>query len=208
MSEIKFLYRAVFSKNGDMRFIGHLDLQQLFERALRRSALPLRYSQGFSPKVRLNLAGALPLGFTSTAEMMDFWLEQPVEPPLIQEQLNAALPTGIRIISVTEVPNDLPSLQASLKSAEYEVSFKAEIDVSAVNANLEDLLNKPNLIVTRRNKQVDLKPLVEALHWEEDKLYLRLSSSPEASARPDELLALLDLTPEQYDIQRIGLYYS
>jgi hypothetical protein len=88
------------------------------------------------------------------------------------------------------------------------VSFKAEIDVSAVNANLEDLLNKPNLIVTRRNKQVDLKPLVEALHWEEDKLYLRLSSSPEASARPDELLALLDLTPEQYDIQRIGLYYS
>lgn len=208
MSEIKFRYRAVFSKNGDMRFIGHLDLQQLFERALRRSALPLRYSQGFSPKVRLNLAGALPLGFTSTAEMMDFWLEQPVEPLLIQEQLNAALPTGIRIISVTEVPNDLPSLQASLKSAEYEVSFKAEIDVSAVNANLEDLLNKPNLIVTRRNKQVDLKPLVEALHWEEDKLYLRLSSSPEASARPDELLALLDLTPEQYDIQRIGLYYS
>lgn len=208
MSEIKFRYRAVFSKNGDMRFIGHLDLQQLFERALRRSALPLRYSQGFSPKVRLNLAGALPLGFTSTAEMMDFWLEQRVEPPLIQDQLNAALPSGIRIISVTEVPNDLPSLQASLKSAEYEVSFKADIDVSAVNANLEDLLNKPNLIVTRRNKQVDLKPLVEALHWEEDKLYLRLSSSPEASARPDELLALLDLTPEQYDIQRIGLYYS
>jgi len=208
MSEIKFRYRAVFSKNGDMRFIGHLDLQQLFERALRRSALPLRYSQGFSPKVRLNLAGALPLGFTSTAEMMDFWLEQPVEPLLIQEQLNAALPTGICIISVTEVANDLPSLQASLKSAEYEVSFKAEIDVSAVNANLEDLLNKPNLIVTRRNKQVDLKPLVEALHWEEDKLYLRLSSSPEASARPDELLALLGLTPEQYDIQRIGLYFS
>ena len=208
MSEIKFRYRAVFSKNGDMRFIGHLDLQQLFERALRRSALPLRYSQGFSPKVRLNLAGALPLGFTSTAEMMDFWLEQRVEPPLIQDQLNAALPSGIRIISVTEVPNDLPSLQASLKSAEYEVSFKADIDVSAVNANLEDLLNKPNLIVTRRNKQVDIKLLVEALHWEEDKLYLRLSSSPEASTRPDELLALLDLTPEQFDIQRIGLYYS
>jgi len=140
--------------------------------------------------------------------MMDFWLEQPIEPPLIQEQLNAALPAGIRILSVTEVPNELPSLQASLKAAEYKVSFKAEMDVSAVNANLEDLLNKPNLIVTRRNKQVDLKPLVESLHWEEDKLYLRLSSSPEASARPDELLALLGLKPEQYDIQRIGLYFS
>ena len=208
MSETKFRYRAVFSKNSDMRFIGHLDLQQLIEHALRRSGLPLRYSQGFSPKVRLNLACALPLGFTSTAEMMDIWLDQPVEPPLIQEKLNATLPAGIRILSITEVPNDLPSLQASLKSAEYKVSFKVEVEVSAVKANLEELLNKPNLIVTRRNKQVDLKPLVEALHWEEDKLYLRLSSSPEASARPDELLALLGLAPEQYDIQRIGLYYS
>ncbi len=208
MNETKYRYRMVFAKNGDMRFIGHLDLQQLLERALRRSGLPLRYSQGFSPKVRLNLASALSLGFTSSAEMMDFWLEQPMEPSLIQQQLNSALPTGIRILSVTEVPNDLPSLQASLKAAEYKVSFKAGVDVSAVCANLEELLNEPNLIVTRRNKQFDLKPLVEALDREGDALYLRLSNRPEASARPDELLALLNLTPEQYDIQRIGLYFS
>jgi len=208
MNETKYRYRMVFAKNGDMRFIGHLDLQQLLERALRRSGLTLRYSQGFSPKVRLNLASALPLGFTSSAEMMDFWLEQPMEPSLIQQQLNSALPTGIRILSVTEVPNDLPSLQASLKAAEYKVSFKAGVDVSAVYVNLEELLNKPNLIVTRRNKQADLKPLVEALDREGDALYLRLSNRPEASARPDELLALLNLTPEQYDIQRIGLYFS
>lgn len=208
MNETKYRYRAVFAKNGDMRFIGHLDLQQLLERALRRSGLPLRYSQGFSPKVRLNLASALPLGFTSTAEMMDFWLEEHMEPSLIQQQLNSALPTGIRILSVTEVSNDFPSLQASLKAAEYKVSFKAGVDVSAVCANLEELLNEPNLIVTRRNKQFDLKPLVEAMQWEEDMLYLRLSNRPEASARPDELLAMLGLAPEQYDIQRIGLYYS
>jgi len=131
-----------------------------------------------------------------------------MEPSLIQQQLNSALPTGIRILSVTEVSNDFPSLQASLKAAEYKVSFKAGVDVSAVCANLEELLNEPNLIVTRRNKQFDLKPLVEALQWEEDKLYLRLSNRPEASARPDELLAMLGLAPEQYDIQRIGLYYS
>jgi radical SAM-linked protein len=208
MNEIKYRYRVVFSKNGDMRFIGHLDLQQLLERALRRSGLPLRYSQGFNPKVRLNLANALPLGFRSTAEMMDFWLEQPIEPSLIQVQLNTALPAGIHILSVTEVSNDLPSLQASLKAAEYKVSFKVGVDASAVCANLNELLNKPNLTVTRRNKQVDLKPLVEALHWEKDVLYLRLSARPEASARPDELLTLLSLAPEQYDVQRTSLYYA
>jgi hypothetical protein len=121
---------------------------------------------------------------------------------------NLALPTGPPHSSGTEVSNDFPSLQASLKAAEYKVSFKAGVDVSAVCANLEELLNEPNLIVTRRNKQFDLKPLVEALDREGDALYLRLSNRPEASARPDELLALLNLTPEQYDIQRIGLYFS
>jgi len=55
-------FRLTFSKAGDLRFVGHLDLQRLIERCLRRSGLPLRYSQGFNPKVRLNLASALPLG--------------------------------------------------------------------------------------------------------------------------------------------------
>ena len=208
MNESVYRYRTVFSKTGDLRFIGHLDLQQLFERALRRSGLPLRYSQGFSPKVRLSLASALPLGFTSTAEMLDFWLNQPVEPAAIQAQLNAALPADIRILSVSEVPNSWPSLQASLSAAEYRIRFRPEVDVATLRNALERLLAEPALPFVRRNKTVDLKPLVEASHWEGDVLELRLSALPQASGRPDELLTLLGLTPSQYGVQRTALIFE
>jgi radical SAM-linked protein len=160
-------------------------LQQLFERALRRSDLPLRYSQGFSPNVRLSLASALPLGFTSTAEMLDFWLQQPVEPATFQAQLDAALPADIRILSVSEVPNSWPSLPASLSAAEYRIHFRPEVDVATLRNALEGVLAAPALPFVRRNKTIDLKPLVEASHWEGDVLELRLSALPQASGRPD-----------------------
>jgi len=120
MSETKFRYRAVFSKNSDMRFIGHLDLQQLIEHALRRSGLPLRYSQGFSPKVRLNLAGALPLGFTSTAEMMDIWLDQPVEPPLIQR--SSTLPCQLAFVFYPSPK--YPTIYPACKPASSQLNTK------------------------------------------------------------------------------------
>ena len=59
----------------------------MFERALRRSKLPLRYTQGFNKHVRINLANALPLGFTSDAELLDFWLNEELEASFISDRL-------------------------------------------------------------------------------------------------------------------------
>ena len=66
--------RIRYAKGESLRFIGHLDLQRLWERALRRSRLPVRYSQGFHPRARLNLASALPLGFLSDEELLEFFV--------------------------------------------------------------------------------------------------------------------------------------
>ena len=109
--------RVRFAKDGDLRFTGHLDLQRLFERALRRSGLPLRYSQGFNPKVRLNLASALPLGFSSRAELLDFWLNGELDTAVVEQKLKSALPKDITVLNVAFVSNQLPSLQSSLKAS-------------------------------------------------------------------------------------------
>ena len=63
--------RITFSKQGALRFIGHLDLHRLWERAMRRANLPLTYSQGFHPQPKISLAAALPLGFSSRGEVLD-----------------------------------------------------------------------------------------------------------------------------------------
>jgi uncharacterized protein (DUF2344 family) len=68
-------FRITFAKTNAMRFTSHLDLQRTWERTIRRARLPLSYSQGFNPHPKINLAAALPLGFTSRCEMVEIWLE-------------------------------------------------------------------------------------------------------------------------------------
>ncbi len=76
----------MYTKGPSLRFTGHLDLQRLCERLLRRSRLPVRYSKmSPSPSASLNLASALPLGFISEAELLDFWMDMPLPSAEIQE---------------------------------------------------------------------------------------------------------------------------
>ena len=58
--------KTVFSKTGDMRFISHLDLVRLFQRACRRAGLPVAVTKGFSPRLKISILKALKLGVEST----------------------------------------------------------------------------------------------------------------------------------------------
>src|SRR5512138_1307542 len=90
--------RVTFAKTGPLRYIGHLDLQTLWERAARRANLPLAYSHGFHPQPKITFASALPLGFSSRAEVMDIRLQSAVDLGELPGRLEQALPTGIGIL--------------------------------------------------------------------------------------------------------------
>ena len=160
MSDTPIRIRVCYSKAGNLRFIGHLDTQRLFERALRRAGLPLRYTQGFSKHMRLNLASALPLGFISSAEMLDFWLDEPLSKEEIREKLQEALPPDIQIIDLDQVDNSFPSLQGSLLASDYKITLPEENSCEEFLQKLEQLLAQPEIPVTRRKKTVDYKPLI------------------------------------------------
>ncbi len=116
--------RVTYAKRDALRYTGHLDLQRVWERVLRRSGLPILYSQGFNPLPRLQLAGALPLGIESRCEVMDFWLGERLELMAVAQALKAALPPGMDISNVSEVDLHAPALETQLKSAEYLVTFQ------------------------------------------------------------------------------------
>src|SRR5512136_1095840 len=111
--------RITFAKTPAMRFTGHLDLHTAWERTFRRAGLPLAYSEGFNPHPRLNLASALPLGFTGEAEVIDAWLEQDLPLSDIQTALHRALPPGLKIAHIEIVDLRLPALQTELLASEY-----------------------------------------------------------------------------------------
>ena len=202
--------RLTFSKSDPIRFSGHLDLQRVWERWFRRSQLPVSYSQGFNPQVRIQIACALPLGFTSRCELLDFWLES----ELSLEQINLALgkvaPPGIDIIHLEEIDPHSPTLQSLVITCKYLVTILDSIPLDHLNQRVLILLGEQTIIRSRRGKSYDLRPLVESLtspisYKKEPLLQMVLSARQNATGRPEEVLAAMDLDPFAARYERIEL---
>jgi radical SAM-linked protein len=89
--------RFTFSKKGLMKYISHLDLMRLFARALRRSTLPIKMSEGFSPHPKFSIKRALKLGLESDNEEASIILGEQVNPEDFRQHLQKQLPEGIHI---------------------------------------------------------------------------------------------------------------
>jgi radical SAM-linked protein len=194
-----------------MRFTGHLDLHRTWERTFRRAKLPLAYSQGFHPQPRINLAAALPLGFTSQAEIADFWLETDLTLPVILSALIKTLPPGLIIDHIEEIDPKAPSLQTQVRSSEYIITLLESIP--ELDERLVKFLTTNNLPRERRGRKYDLRPLVEELDRLPDDecnqacLHMRLSTRPGKTGRPEEVLDVLGIPFTNTLIQRIKLIF-
>lgn len=204
--------RVIFHKNEHMRYTGHLDLHRAWERTFRRAKLPLAYSQGFNPQPKINLAAALPLGFTSQGEVADFWLEETRTLEEIETALLEVLPPGIEIASIRQVEQKEASLQSRVIAAEYEITLLDPVGTLAEDLHL--LLEAESLPRQRRGKPYDLRPLIEMLEMippdskGRPRMRARLTSRPGATGRPEELLEALNIPVQAARIHRICLYFE
>ena len=198
--------RITFSKDGAMQYVGHLDLHRSWERAFRRSGLPLEYSQGFHPQPHLNLACALPLGFTSQCELLDAWLEGDFSLTNIHQAISAALPPGLEILALENIDLSLPALQTQVTSAVYVITFLD--DFPELDGRLQGISHAEHLPRVRRNKSYDLRPLIEDMTIIPDKnagkdaLRIQLAAREAATGRPEELLDELGIKFEDTRIHR------
>jgi radical SAM-linked protein len=200
--------RITFAKLGALRYTGHLDLHKLWERAARRAELPLAYSQGFHPQPKMNIAAALPLGFASRCEVLDMRLEHDIQLDGLREKLQGTLPTGIQVTNVESVDEHAPTLQTQVLSAEYEVSLAEAGFESEVRRKIESVLESDSIIRTRRGKEYDLRPLIEALDLVDGKILMRLAAREGATGRPEEVLDMLGIAFEDTRIERTRLIFQ
>ncbi|MEW5869505.1 MAG: TIGR03936 family radical SAM-associated protein [Chloroflexota bacterium] len=204
--------RITFAKTEAMRFTSHLDLHRAWERAFRRAGLPLAYTQGFSPHPRLNLASALPLGFTGDQEIIDAWLEHELSIPEIQSTLSAALPPGLKISTIQPVDLRAPTLQTELYASEFRITFLEPLPDLANRC--ATLLYASQLPHQWRDKPYDLRPRIlglEMLPPDEDdrpRLLARLSARQGATGRPEEVIAALGAVPEKARVHRTRLIFQ
>lgn len=115
--------RFVFCKKGDLRFISHLDLQTLFQRAARRGSLNLAYSQGFNPQPKLALAAALPLFHESEGEVGEVDLAEAITSDEFRSRINEQLPPEVQVLAARELPQKTASLSSLLHSAKCSATL-------------------------------------------------------------------------------------
>jgi radical SAM-linked protein len=185
--------RIKWSKGPRYRYMSHLENMAMIERALRRARLPVAYSQGFNPSMKLSFGPPLPLGFTSEAEFVDVTLESNLMPYMI-EGFREALPDGIKIISAAVVFGKTRSLSASLNRVVYTVPL-AGLDHSTLDDGIGHLMECNSIPVERKNKDktkiVDVRPGIYDLKVEDDQLVMVLGLGEGRYVRATEVMSLL-----------------
>lgn len=209
--------RIKFSRGEELKYISHLDLMRCWERALRRAEIPLVYSEGFSPHPRISLAAPLALGVTSEAELMDIMVNRWVSPHWFTSGVSRQLPNGIGISGVFPVALTLPSLQSSVRLAEYRVEISPQTDRTVIEKAVDELLSMTELPWHHQRdtgeRKYDLRSLIEDL-WVIDwtaitgTLGMSLRCDSGGSGRPEQVTLALGLQGPPASIHRTKLVLS
>ena len=190
---------AVFEKSERIRHIGHLDIQRSVQRGLRRSGLPVAYSQGFNPHILITFASALSTGACGKREIMDVTMAEETDPDEFLEKMNRAMPPEMQLKEARALDNKHPSLMGMVAAAEYDLLIRDEADGDQIAAAIPALMEKDEVIAMRKTKTrlaaCDIKPLIFALHAEKTngKTHIRclLALNEKESCKPQMLLEAL-----------------
>ena len=115
-------YRFTFEKLGDARYLSHRNTMDVFERALRASGAPVRYTEGYNPHLRMSMGPALPLGHESKHELFDVDVLDALSEAHVAA-VNARLPGGLRITACVELPKGAKSLGRAATEAIYSFTL-------------------------------------------------------------------------------------
>jgi hypothetical protein len=115
-------WRVSFEKLGDARYLSHRNVMDVLERALRAARVPVRYTEGFNPHIRLSMGPALPLGSESRHELFDLDVLEVLTPEHLAA-VNDRLPPGMRLLGWTELPAGAPSLGKAATEGVYRFTL-------------------------------------------------------------------------------------
>lgn len=211
-----FKYRLTFEKKGYAKYVSHLDLMRMFQRAFLRAELPISFSQGFNPHQKISISFPLPLGVTGEKEYIDIELDEKLEFTELIERLNNALPTDIRISSAS-----FPTQKTStLSRAVYDVIIDLKNDISDLKNKISNVLDQNEIIVEKKTKRgiadTNIKPSIihsEILSVEDKEVNLKLvlscedGASLKASVVVDALKKFIPCFEVEFlKIHRLGLF--
>lgn len=169
--------RLKFTKENEVKYISHLDLMRVFQRAIRRAGIPVSYSAGFNPHQEISFGAPLSLGVTSNAEYVDIKLAGEMEPGEIKQRLNSSLPGGIQILDGIRLGENPKSAMSVVTHAKYMIKINLEeVEPEALEKSIEAFAAQDSIKVMKEQpkkgfelKEIDIKPMIVSMKLHESK---------------------------------------
>lgn len=213
--------RLKFSKNGPIKFIGHLDVMRYFQKANRRADIDVKYSEGFSPHQVISFAQPLSVGATSDGEYMDMTVNSMVSPEDVMNRLNAVMNEGIKITAVTELSEGQEKAMTASYAARYLLKIRPSLapDFDWLS-EFEKYLENDKLPTVKKTKsgekEIDMKHMIfeKKIDHENNAVELLLAMNSTETLKPALLFETffkikgLELDKGALDIHRIDIYTS
>lgn len=211
--------RIKYTKSGNLKFIGHLDVMRFFQKAVKRAGLDIAYSQGFSPHQLMSFAAPLALGVTSEGEYFDAEFNSLVSSDEFVRRFNEQMVEGMAVNDVILLPDNAKNSMSIVAASDYHVSILDSVP-SEVKAKLLEaanhLLEKEVIEVLRKTKKnekiEDIKKGIFKLYPIEDKLYMLLATGSEYNLKPESVIEALckevgfEYNKFDYHVHRIETY--
>ena len=193
--------RARITKDEALRYISHLDYASLLQRAICRAKIPVAYSEGFNPHMKLSFASALSVGVTSESEYMEFELAEEISAREIGRRLRGALPDGVRLLGVQLLEAKPKALMSLTDEAEYVVAAPLCGNMTDAAAALAAFHAAKECLYVRRTpkktREIDVKQYmlgdirIEGTQDGAIRLSMAIRVTPGGSVKPQEIISLL-----------------
>jgi radical SAM-linked protein len=210
--------RLKFSKNGPIKFIGHLDVMRYFQKAIRRADIDIKYSEGFSPHQVLSFAQPLSVGATSDGEYLDMTVNSMVSTQDIMDRLNNVMNEGIKILAITELKEGEDKAMTLSYAARYCLKLRESANFHDWTYKMEEYLKSDHLPAMKKTKsgekEIDMKQMLFDYSFDHEKssVNMLLSMSSKETLKPALLFEYFfksldkEFDTKYLDIHRIDIY--
>lgn len=201
--------RVRFSKQGQMKFIGHLDMVRYFQKVMRRGEIDVAYSEGFSPHQKMSFAAPLSVGVLSKGEYFDMEVNSTLSTKEAIEKINEQNVEGVKVLSYKLLPDNAKNAMAVMSAADYFVYTDIFTD-----DDITGFINQDSINVIKKTKksekEVDIKPLIYSIKKEDNGIFIKLAQGSAQNLKPELVVTALENFTQKSDTsyiyERLDMY--
>lgn len=184
--------RIKFSKQGHMKFIGHLDTMRYFQKVMRRANVDICYSEGFSPHQKMSFAAPLGVGIVSNGEYFDIEVNSTDSSNEMIKRINEANVEGIEVLKYKLLDDNAKNCMAIIAGADYTA---LGLNKLLTKDDLVVYLSQPEIVVLKKTKksekEIDIKPWIYELKLTGEGLFMKVAQGSASNLKPDLVVSSL-----------------